>query len=88
GAATGAGPVLGRTSFPAGPAELIGVLRDRHAPDALVEPLERLPRDARYDSAHRLAQAVVDAGRRPVTRPGRRGAASAEGTESAHERDT
>ncbi|QFR01289.1 DUF2795 domain-containing protein [Streptomyces phaeolivaceus] len=53
--------VLGRTSFPAGPAELIRVLRDRHAPDALVEPLERLPREARYESAHRLAEAVVHA---------------------------
>ncbi|MDX2639116.1 DUF2795 domain-containing protein [Streptomyces stelliscabiei] len=81
--------VLGRTSFPAGPAELIGVLRDRHAPDALVEPLERLPRDARYDSAHRLAQAVVDAGEETGDETGG-GAArpSAEGTESAHERDT
>jgi hypothetical protein len=53
--------VLGRTSFPAGPAELIRVLRGRHAPDGLVEPLERLPRKARYDSVHRLAEAVVHA---------------------------
>ncbi|MFD9041314.1 DUF2795 domain-containing protein [Streptomyces bottropensis] len=84
--------VLGRTSFPAGPAELIGVLRDRHAPDALVEPLERLPRDARYDSAHRLAQAVVDAGEETGETGDETGGGaarpSAEGTESAHERDT
>lgn len=77
--------VLGRTSFPAGPGELIGVLRDRHAPDALVEPLERLPRTSRYASAHELAQAVVDtadASRDGAARP------PADGTESAHERHT
>lgn len=77
--------VLGRTSFPAGPAELIRVLRDRHAPDGLVEPLERLPRKARYDSAHRLAEAVVhaqDETEGGAERP------PAEGTESAHDRDT
>ncbi|MEU6805146.1 DUF2795 domain-containing protein [Streptomyces neyagawaensis] len=51
--------VLGRTSFPAGPGELIRVLRDKHAPDSLVEPVERLPKKARYDSVHQLAEAVV-----------------------------
>ncbi|WP_200303098.1 DUF2795 domain-containing protein [Streptomyces adelaidensis] len=53
--------VLGRTSFPAGPAELTRVLRGRHAPDGLVEPVRRLPLNARYDSAHRLAEAIVQA---------------------------
>ena len=76
--------VLGRTSFPAGPAELVGVLRGKHAPDGLVEPLEGLPRTARYDSVHRLAEAVVHAqdeteGGAPRPR--------ADGTEPAHDRD-
>jgi hypothetical protein len=51
--------ILGRTSFPAGPRELIGVLREKHAPDGLVEPLERLPRTARYATVQELAEAVV-----------------------------
>jgi Protein of unknown function (DUF2795) len=51
--------ILGRTSFPAGPRELIDTLRAKHAPDGLVEPLERLPKKARYASAHELAEAVV-----------------------------
>ena len=50
---------LGRTSFPAGPGELIGVLRGKHAPDALIEPLERLPSKARYATARELAVAVI-----------------------------
>ncbi len=50
---------LGRTAFPAGPRELSGLLRSRHAPDGLVEPLERLPRKARYSTARELAQALV-----------------------------
>jgi hypothetical protein len=53
--------VMGRTSFPARPGELIRVLRDKHAPDNLVEPLERLPKKDRYDSVHQLAEAVVGA---------------------------
>ncbi|MFF6992115.1 DUF2795 domain-containing protein [Streptomyces sp. NPDC010273] len=52
--------ILGRTSFPAGPRELGGVLREKYAPDSLVEPVERLPRDARYASARELAEAVVE----------------------------
>ena len=79
------GRILGRTSFPAGPAELIRVLRDLHAPDALVEPLEGLPRKARYESAHQLAEAVVHA-------QGESGGGAArppaDGTESPHDRDT
>ncbi|MEV0225563.1 DUF2795 domain-containing protein [Streptomyces sp. NPDC050704] len=50
---------LGRTAFPAGPRELIGVLRSRHAPDALVEPLQELPHKARYANAQQLAEALV-----------------------------
>ncbi|MBA2810106.1 DUF2795 domain-containing protein [Streptomyces sp. KM273126] len=53
------GRILGRTSFPARPRELMGILRDKHAPDTLVESLERLPRNARYGTAHELAEAVV-----------------------------
>ncbi|WP_320773361.1 DUF2795 domain-containing protein [Streptomyces sp. CRN 30] len=50
---------LGRTSFPADPRELVGVLRDKRAPDALVEAVERLPEDERYATVHALAEAVV-----------------------------
>jgi hypothetical protein len=50
---------LGRTSFPAGPRDLAGLLRNRYAPDALVEPMERLPHKARYANAQELAEAVV-----------------------------
>src|SRR5690606_34075294 len=38
---------LTRGSFPAGPRELMRALDRRHAPDALIEALERLPRKAR-----------------------------------------
>ncbi|MFF7144428.1 DUF2795 domain-containing protein [Streptomyces nodosus] len=50
---------LSRTMFPARPYELIHELRRGHAPDALVDPLERLPRSARYVNAQELAEAVV-----------------------------
>src|SRR4051812_49220200 len=53
--------ILGRTAFPAGPRELTGVLRQKHAPDGLVEPVERLPRNARYATVQALAEAVVSA---------------------------
>ncbi|GGN87505.1 hypothetical protein GCM10011579_080330 [Streptomyces albiflavescens] len=56
------GRLLGRTPFPAGPRELTGLLRDKHAPDVLVEALERLPHKARYTTAHELAEAVVRVG--------------------------
>ncbi|MDX3451374.1 DUF2795 domain-containing protein [Streptomyces sp. ME02-8801-2C] len=54
---------LTRTSFPAGPRELRGLLRHGNAPDTLVEPLERLPRNARYASVQELAVAVVGGSR-------------------------
>lgn len=53
--------ILGRTAFPAGPSELIEALRSRYAPDALVEPLRRLSRSARFANAQELAEAVVRA---------------------------
>ncbi|GAA3830744.1 DUF2795 domain-containing protein [Streptomyces phyllanthi] len=58
------GRILGRTSFPAGPRDLIGVLRAKHAPDTLVELLEQLPRNARYTTPRELAEAVVRTGER------------------------
>jgi hypothetical protein len=57
--------ILGRTAFPAGRRELIGILRERHAPDGLVEDLERLPRTARYATVQELAEAVVGGGDAP-----------------------
>jgi hypothetical protein len=51
--------ILGRTAFPGRPPELIDALRRNHAPDALIAPLERLPRSARYGNALELAEAVV-----------------------------
>ncbi|MEW2166569.1 DUF2795 domain-containing protein [Streptomyces sp. NPDC007084] len=55
---------LGRTSFPATPRALIGVLREKNAPDTLAGSLERLPDEERYANAHELARAVVGAGGR------------------------
>ncbi|MEV0975342.1 DUF2795 domain-containing protein [Streptomyces sp. NPDC049915] len=51
--------ILGRGSFPAGPHELIGVLRRNNAPDPLVDALERLPRKAHYGNVQELAEAVT-----------------------------
>ncbi|MEU5523737.1 DUF2795 domain-containing protein [Streptomyces sp. NPDC093250] len=51
--------VLGRGVFPAGPRELIRDLDRRHAPDALIEALERLPREERYDNVQELAEALT-----------------------------
>jgi hypothetical protein len=50
---------LSRSAFPASPRELAGVLRRGYAPDALVEPLERLPHTARYANVQELAEAVT-----------------------------
>ncbi|MGN9757427.1 DUF2795 domain-containing protein [Streptomyces sp. SD31] len=55
--------ILGRSSFPATPRELIAALRREYAPDALVEPLERLPRSSRYANVQELAEAVTGAER-------------------------
>lgn len=54
---------LSRTSFPAGPRDLVGVLRDKHAPDPLAEAVDRLPHKARYTTVHELAESVVRAQR-------------------------
>ncbi|WP_328874881.1 DUF2795 domain-containing protein [Streptomyces sp. NBC_00287] len=50
---------LNRSMFPAGPRELAGAMRRGYAPDALVEPLERLPRSARYATVQELAEALT-----------------------------
>ncbi|MCI3271160.1 DUF2795 domain-containing protein [Streptomyces cylindrosporus] len=52
---------LSRHTFPAGPRELAGALRHAYAPDALVQPVERLPRAARYTTVQELAEALVRA---------------------------
>ena len=54
---------LGRSSFPAEPRDLIRALRRGYAPDALIEPLERLPRGTRYANVQELAEALTGAGR-------------------------
>ncbi|MGW2517411.1 DUF2795 domain-containing protein [Streptomyces sp. NPDC001617] len=54
---------LSRHAFPAGPRELTRTLRRAYAPDTLVEPVERLPRAARYTTIQGLAEALVGAGR-------------------------
>jgi hypothetical protein len=53
--------ILGRRVFPASPRELARELRDRQAPDGLVEALERLPRQEHYGNVQELAQALVRA---------------------------
>ncbi|MFD7401740.1 DUF2795 domain-containing protein [Streptomyces sp. NPDC059866] len=53
------GRILGRSAFPAGPGELMNALRRRNAPDALIEPLRRLPRSARYGNVQELAEALT-----------------------------
>lgn len=50
---------LNRAAFPAGPRELMRTLDRQHAPDALVEALERLPRRARYGNVQELAEALT-----------------------------
>ncbi|WP_128434261.1 DUF2795 domain-containing protein [Streptomyces cyaneus] len=55
--------ILGRTSFPATPRELIVALRRGYAPDALVESLEQLPRSSRYANVQELAEALTGAER-------------------------
>ncbi|MFH9013159.1 DUF2795 domain-containing protein [Streptomyces sp. NPDC017943] len=51
--------ILGRRAFPAHARELVRALRDRRAPDALVEAAERLPRKEHYGSVQELAEAMV-----------------------------
>ncbi|MFD7480212.1 DUF2795 domain-containing protein [Streptomyces sp. NPDC059837] len=56
---------LSRTAFPSGPRDLANILRDKHAPDPLVEAVERRPHKARYATVHELAESVVRARRTP-----------------------
>ncbi|MER7684252.1 hypothetical protein [Streptomyces sp. NPDC097610] len=51
---------LSRTAFPA-PLDLADTLRDRHAPDPLVEAVERRPHEARCATVHEPAESVVRA---------------------------
>ncbi|MCW5251902.1 MULTISPECIES: DUF2795 domain-containing protein [unclassified Streptomyces] len=53
---------LTRGAFPAGPGELGRALRLGHAPDVLVEGMERLPRKARYGNVQELAVALTESG--------------------------
>jgi hypothetical protein len=53
--------ILGRRVFPASARDLARELRGHQAPDALVEALERLPRQERYANVQELAQALIRA---------------------------
>ncbi|MGW3291560.1 DUF2795 domain-containing protein [Streptomyces sp. NPDC001002] len=52
---------LGRHSFPADPLALALTLQDAHAPDALADPVARLPHTARYTTVQELTDALVAA---------------------------
>jgi hypothetical protein len=56
--------ILSRGAFPANPPALSRALRRGHAPDALVEQVERLPRNERYGTVQQLAEALTGSGRR------------------------
>ncbi|GAA3377662.1 hypothetical protein GCM10020367_54210 [Streptomyces sannanensis] len=50
---------LGRTPFPARSNDVVRTLRERHAPDRLVEQVEaRLPADGRYSTVADVTRAV------------------------------
>ncbi|MFI5684259.1 DUF2795 domain-containing protein [Streptomyces sp. NPDC051636] len=53
---------LGRSAFPAGPPDLARALRRKNAPDAMIEAVARLPRQARYTTVQELAEALVGRG--------------------------
>ncbi|MYT74315.1 MULTISPECIES: DUF2795 domain-containing protein [unclassified Streptomyces] len=53
------GRLLGRTSFPAAPAALAGTLRERSAPDGLVDRVAALPPDTTFGTASELARALI-----------------------------
>jgi hypothetical protein len=55
--------ILSRGAFPADPHTLCRALRRGHAPDALVEQVERLPRGERYSNVQQLAEALTGSGR-------------------------
>ncbi|MDH6213276.1 DUF2795 domain-containing protein [Streptomyces pseudovenezuelae] len=52
---------LSRHSFPADPFALALTLRDANAPDALADPVARLPRTARYTTVQELTDALISA---------------------------
>ncbi|MFJ8647505.1 DUF2795 domain-containing protein [Streptomyces sp. NPDC093546] len=52
------GRYLARTPFPAHRGDLLRVLRERHAPDRLVELVTELPDDPTYHSVQDVAVAV------------------------------
>ncbi|MGI5135781.1 MULTISPECIES: DUF2795 domain-containing protein [unclassified Streptomyces] len=52
---------LGRSDFPASAGDLVRVLRDKNAPDPLVETVERLRRSTRFANQEQLAEATVGA---------------------------
>ncbi|MER5179238.1 hypothetical protein ABT009_12860 [Streptomyces sp. NPDC002896] len=62
---------LGRTAFPADSARLARMLRKRRAPDALIEPVERLRRGTVYRTVQELAHALVREQEGPRHAPGR-----------------
>ncbi|MBO1331089.1 DUF2795 domain-containing protein [Streptomyces sp. VRA16 Mangrove soil] len=51
--------LLGRTAFPATPAPLAGLLRERSAPDALVDQVAALPSGTEFRTASELARALT-----------------------------
>jgi hypothetical protein len=53
--------LLGRSAVPAVPGRLKAALRERHAPDALVDMLDLLPGKATYGTPHELAEALMRA---------------------------
>ncbi|MYW62633.1 DUF2795 domain-containing protein [Streptomyces sp. SID8379] len=53
------GRLLGRTAFPAGPAALAAVLRERSAPDGLVDRVAALPPESTFRTASELAGALT-----------------------------
>ncbi|MHC5262224.1 DUF2795 domain-containing protein [Streptomyces sp. UC4497] len=56
------GRLLGRTSFPATPGALAEALRERSAPDRLVEPVAALPAKTVFHTASDLAKALTNDG--------------------------
>ncbi|WP_425827721.1 DUF2795 domain-containing protein [Streptomyces fractus] len=56
------GRLLGRTSFPATPAALAAGLRERAAPDRLVELVAALPPGTVFQNASDLAKALTNDG--------------------------
>ncbi|MGW7254399.1 DUF2795 domain-containing protein [Streptomyces sp. NPDC054834] len=53
---------LGRSAFPAGPADLARTLRRKNAPDALIEAVARLPRQRHFATVQELAEELVGRG--------------------------